>query len=130
MNASAASFVKWLFTISQRLFQPVTVWSSTLGEIVPLIVFVQIHKAAFPISHQCLVNFSALLVVQVVPIILRAEPRLVFQADDSTFRVVDLEAVIDSFGLHGENRGCSMVPFNAGAVAVIAKAFDEISPGG
>ncbi|MFU2327809.1 hypothetical protein [Pseudomonas sp. NFX98] len=98
-----------------------------LGEIFPLVVLVRIHKAAFPISHQSLVDFCALFVVEVVPVFFRAKPPPILQIDNSTFRVFDLVAVIDSLGLHGEYRGRSVVPFNAGAVAVINRLGQRIS---
>ncbi|MNG04563.1 hypothetical protein D3C84_876990 [compost metagenome] len=75
------------------------------------------------------VQCSLVLFIAVLPVFFRAEPRTVLATHDQAFRIVRLEAVIDSLGLYGEKRGRYVVPFNAGTVAVMAKAFYEFSPG-
>ncbi|MCY1465456.1 hypothetical protein D9M71_836010 [compost metagenome] len=54
---------------------------------------------------------------------------MVFEADRQAFRIVRLKAVFDALGLDGEQRGGSVVPFDASPIAVIAKALNEVGPG-
>ncbi|MNR30388.1 hypothetical protein D3C85_1478430 [compost metagenome] len=75
------------------------------------------------------VQCSLVFFVAILPVFFRAGPRTVLATHDQALRIVRLEAVIDSLGLYGEKRGRCVVPFNAGTVAVMAKAFYEVGPG-
>jgi hypothetical protein len=66
---------------------------------------------------------------KVASLIASPPPRRSTAAHDAAFGEVDPIAVIDSLGLHDENRGGSVVPLNAGAVAVITESFDEVGSG-
>lgn len=95
----------------------------------PLIVSIQFKEIALiPIAHGE-IDFVLLLLVEICPVFLRAEPGAAIQANCCAFGVVRFEAIVDPLLPYGEKGACRVMPLHALPIAVMAQAVQEVRPG-